>query len=728
MRHAAPLARTLGAAALVAALAAASFAALPARAAADAAVPWQFIVRADAADPAAAADANNAQPRCAPEAAGRCRDDLSLPQVFDVLARMAASRQPQGFTAPAAAPAAGGVDVLLGAGHFRLTQPLRLGAWPASALGPLRVSGAGAAGTVISGARAVPAAAWQALANSPQGPGGAEADARLPAVARPHVRVASLAGLLPPPRGDARRVSGFGEAIAPVAMELSAAGRVQTLARWPNAGWAAAEPLAAAAPGAEPSPRGLRIRQGRAGAWQAEPALVVAGYFSHDWAFERIPVDSVSAASGELRLPAPGARFGVRAGQRVFVENALSELDSPGEWYADAATQRLYFWPPDAAALATAEVSAAPQLLVLDNVGDVTVQNLTLQGSIGTAVSILNSQRVTLADAVVRNTGNLGVIIDGGNAVTLRRVALHDLGEGGVVVSGGDRRSLAPSGHVVEGCRIERFARLSRSYRPAIRIEGVGVQVLRNRIDDGPHSAIVFGGNEHRIEGNHISNVVTETNDAGAIYTGRDWTTRGTVIHNNLLQNIYPRLPGTVSVMGVYLDDQASGTTISGNVFANVTRAVFVGGGRDNTIDHNLFVASSPAIFADNRGTTWQREQTLDSRGTLRANLRNMPVNSDAYRSRYPRLADVLDDEPGRSKGNRASGNLFVASKEFEFLDGAQLGMAQDGNRTQPWAIFKTLRGPKAGYLPEDFEFAAPGFPDRAGYFTSAAPQAVPAP
>ena len=160
------------------------------------------------------------------------------------------------------------------------------------------------------------------------------------------------------------------------------------------------------------------------------------------------------------------------------------------------------------------------------------------------------------------------------------------------------------------------------------------MQVLRNRIDDGPHSAIVFGGNDHLIEGNHISRVVTETNDAGAIYTGRDWTTRGTVIRNNLLQNITPRLVGTVSVKGVYLDDQASGTTISGNVFANVSRAVFIGGGRDNVVEHNLFVASSPAIFADNRGTTWQREQTQDARGTLRANLRRVPATGELYRSR----------------------------------------------------------------------------------------------
>jgi len=41
--------------------------------------------------------------------------------------------------------------------------------------------------------------------------------------------------------------------------------------------------------------------------------------------------------------------------------------------------------------------------------------------------------------------------------------------------------------------------------------------------------------------------------------------------------------------MGVYLDDCASGTTIFGNVFYKVTRAAFIGGGRDNTVENNIF-------------------------------------------------------------------------------------------------------------------------------------------
>ena len=143
-------------------------------------------------------------------------------------------------------------------------------------------------------------------------------------------------------------------------------------------------------------------------------------------------------------------------------------------------------------------------------------------------------------------------------------------------------------------------------------------------------------------------------------------------------------------------------------MFANVAQAVFVGGGRDNLITRNIFVASSPAIFADNRGVTWQREQSQDPTGHLRRNFGNVPVESEAYRTRYPRLAKLLSDEPGRAKYNRVAGNLFVASREYQFLDDAQSGIALSDNRVAGWEVFKTLDAPKGTYRPEDFELRAP--------------------
>ena len=98
-----------------------------------------------------------------------------------------------------------------------------------------------------------------------------------------------------------------------------------------------------------------------------------------------------------------------------------------------------------------------------------------------------------------------------------------------------------------------------------------------------------------------------DTSDAGAIYAGRNWTSRGTVIESNYIYNLKSRIDSDSWVIGVYLDDQLSGTAVDGNVFRDVDLPVLVGGGRDNRISKNLFIASkSNPIMLDLRGLNWQ--------------------------------------------------------------------------------------------------------------------------
>jgi hypothetical protein len=59
---------------------------------------------------------------------------------------------------------------------------------------------------------------------------------------------------------------------------------------------------------------------------------------------------------------------------------------------------------------------------------------------------------------------------------------------------------------------------------PPIRFDGVGTNVSHNHMHDTPHNVITFTGNNHNIEYNRIHDAVQDTGDAGAIYTGKDWT------------------------------------------------------------------------------------------------------------------------------------------------------------------------------------------------------------
>ena len=192
-------------------------------------------------------------------------------------------------------------------------------------------------------------------------------------------------------------------------------------------------------------------------------------------------------------------------------------------------------------------------------------------------------------------------------------------------------------------------------YKGAIHLYGVGNHAAHNLIHDAPHTAIFFQGNDLLMEFNEIYNVCLESNDAGAIYAGRDWTTRGCIVRYNYLHHTNGfRDEGCV---GVYLDDMYSGTTVFGNVFYKVHRAGFIGGGRDNTIENNLFVDCDRAMHADTRALGWAKSMA-DT--TMRKRLKAMPYKSALWARRYPRLPDILQDEPNAPKGNVIVRNIFV--------------------------------------------------------------------
>ena len=125
--------------------------------------------------------------------------------------------------------------------------------------------------------------------------------------------------------------------------------------------------------------------------------------------------------------------------------------------------------------------------------------------------------------------GAVGVVISG-ESNGISNSHLYKLGQGGIDISGGNRITLSAGNNRAKNRYIHDYNRLVKTYRPGIRHSGVGNAVTGNIIESATHTAISFSGNDHIIEYNEITSVVNETGDAGAIYTGRDWTARGKVI------------------------------------------------------------------------------------------------------------------------------------------------------------------------------------------------------
>jgi len=458
---------------------------------------------------------------------------------------------------------------------------------------------------------------------------------------------------------------GFGMPGGPSHMELFFQDAPMTLARWPNDGYAAVADLPKPPPGVKPAPRTGQSTQtflysgDRSDRWTGESDPWVYGYWFHDWADSYMKVASIDPNEKSITFTGR-ATYGLRKGARWYALNVLAELDRPGEFYVDRDKGLLYFWPPRPISEGKAVVSVADQLLTMADVSHVTFRGIIFEVCRATAIKVTGGSHVRIVGCTIRNTGGSAASLSGTDHAVIG-CDVYQTAEAGVSLSGGDRATLTPGRMLAENNHIHDFSLWCRTYRPGISVNGCGNIVRNNLLHHAPHSAIQLGGNDHLVEFNEIHSVCCDTGDVGAFYTGRDWTAQGTVLRGNYFHHIYG--PGQLGAMGVYLDDQASGFSIVGNVFHQVTRAVFVGGGCDNLVENNIFVDCAPAVHIDARGLGWQKPATDDPNAELRARLRAMPYRGELWSRRYPNLVNILNDDPGTPKRNIVTRNIGVGGR-----------------------------------------------------------------
>ncbi len=467
------------------------------------------------------------------------------------------------------------------------------------------------------------------------------------------------------------RSRGFGRPTVPSHMELFYAGKPMTLARWPNEGQF--EKIASIPQEtARGDDHGGKIGDLQAGfhyagdrpkQWISLDNIWVHGYWAWDWANSYEKIESIDLEHRLVKTLSPHGLYGFRPGQRFYFLNILEELDQPGEYFVDLTSGRLYFWPPADSASGENLVSLLENPMIsIKDASNLTFEGLIFEAARGTALTVDGGEKNTIAGCIFRQIGNYAIQIQGGRHHTVVSCDIAHTGDGGVSLSGGDRQTLAPSGHAVLNCHFHHQGRWSKCYVPSVLASGVGIRIANNLIHDHPHCAILYSGNDHIIEFNEIHHIALETGDVGAIYSGRDWTYRGNVIRHNFIHET-----GGVGMgsMGVYMDDCVSGTEIVGNIFYRVTRAAFLGGGRDHRVINNIFVDCSPAVALDGRGMDTSPVWHNMVADFMKKRLSEVPA--ELYRTRYPALNDLdkyyASDSRFPPEGNVVARNICIGGQ-----------------------------------------------------------------
>mgnify|MGYP000443601265 CR=1 FL=1 len=321
----------------------------------------------------------------------------------------------------------------------------------------------------------------------------------------------------------------------------------------------------------------------------------------YNWWNNIVRIKSIDPAKRQITL-AGDASYPIRAGDRYYVQNLFEELDSPGEWYLDRETWTLYFWPPAPLADCPVYVPTLRTILELGpGTSHVTFRGFTFECCEGTAIVLKGTQDCLIAGCTIRNVGDYhgsGVSVEDGQRNGVVGNDISFTGSHGITLSGGDRKTLAPADNYADNNYIHHMGVFYKQ-GVGVMLHGVGNRASHNLIHDGPRMGIMFIGNNLLIEYNHIRHVNLETEDTGAVYTGgRDWiSSRGTVIRYNYFHDILgygrqqDRWISPHFAWGIYLDDNAGGVDVIGNIVVRAARAgLHLHNGRDNLIENNIFV------------------------------------------------------------------------------------------------------------------------------------------
>ena len=403
----------------------------------------------------------------------------------------------------------------------------------------------------------------------------------------------------------------------------------------------------------------------RMNSWQDLDEVWMLGYWSCSWGYATTLIENFDYENKTM-LTKFVARYGANPNAEYYYFNVFEELDTAGEWYLDRENCILYMYEPENMATASIELTIAEDTLIsVENANYLTFSGFTLQGTRGDAVAI-KGNNITVEYCLIHNVGNNGVIAEGYNNLIANNEVTRTGGRA-IDVTGGVQETLTPGNNRIYNNVVHDWGQVQEA--SGISLTGVGNKADHNEVYDYVDMGIRYDGSDLIIEYNVIHDIALQSSDSGAIYTGKSYINRGSIVRYNAIYNI--GTPGESSPNGIYLDDAVSGQTVYGNLVVNVPdNGILVGGGRDHNIWGNV------VINTGNSGLSYD-QRTYN--GSMVAeyykvwdSLVASPWQSDIWKEAYPGLAELHKDEAKKDDplyifnqaNTKVNGNIFINWQE----------------------------------------------------------------
>jgi parallel beta-helix repeat protein len=404
----------------------------------------------------------------------------------------------------------------------------------------------------------------------------------------------------------------------PSTIGIGAAPPTWTLAHHPNRGHnagipsspylttAAASDSVAQSGGPSPGPVSTTLITGSDLMLPSGASLVGAGVRirTYPWWIDESTVASVSGR--QIKLGAP-TWWALGAGWGYYFTGKQWMVDSDGEWFHDAATQRLYAYLPSGRLPAgTIRATVLATGIDLNRRDYVTVENLVVR-RVGVGADMRFSTGSTLRNSVIEDTATYGADVTATFSATVEASAFtrtgldsisgwrHQLGWSVDLVA--RNNVIRDSGVVMDGEEVLSLPRMSLS---AI-LGGERSTISGNTIINAGYIGILVRKNSV-IEKNFVYGACTVLDDCAGIFT--QYANDNGIVRGNTVVHVRGALLGKAPEyaygqgQGIYMDESASGILIENNTVIDADNGILVHVASNNTVRNNR-------LYANRRSQIW---------------------------------------------------------------------------------------------------------------------------
>lgn len=320
------------------------------------------------------------------------------------------------------------------------------------------------------------------------------------------------------------------------------------------------------------------------------------------WVIDETTIASIAGTRLNLSTPTSSP---VAAGWGYFLLGQLWMLDSPGEYHYDSAAKTLYLWMPNSAR-PTVPVYAAQLATGIDAGARsyVTFDGLAVR-FVGTALSMRNSTGITLRNANLQDVSGVGVDAAGSSAGRLEANVITRTG--GNAISGANATGLQVVNNTITSAGVlmsgDTVVSLPAGSNGAI-VAGLKSTVTGNAVSDAGYDGIVpMAGST--VSGNYVYGACSVLDDGAGIYTSgpnnNSIISGNVVVHSRGAIDGKPTTQAFTQAQGIYLDEHASGVTVTGNSVTDADHGIQLHISNNNNILNNK-------LYGNRKSQLWLQE------------------------------------------------------------------------------------------------------------------------